>query len=98
MSSAFSILIAIGLSQLFNLTILQSTALRRLMALMQSGVIFAILAWQGNFLMFHGIAAILGGSIGSYVGTRFAIKKGESFAKYALATGALAGALALLIL
>ena len=95
-SSAFSILIAIGLSQLFDLTILQSTALRRLIGLVQSGVIFAILASQGNFLVLHAIAAIIGGSLGSYIGTRFAIKKGETFAKYALAIGALIGAIALL--
>jgi uncharacterized membrane protein YfcA len=96
-SSAFSILIAIGLSQLFNLSILQSTALRRLIGLVQSGVIFTILASQGNFLVFHAVAAIIGGSLGSYIGTRFAIKKGENFAKYALAVGALIGAVALLI-
>ena len=96
-SSAFSILIAIGLSQLFNLSILQSTALRRLVGLVQSGVIFAILALQGNFLLLHALAAIVGGSIGSYLGTRFAIKKGEKFAKYALAIGAFIGAIALTI-
>lgn len=95
-SSAFSILIAIGLSQLFSLTILQSTALRRLIGLVQSAVIFSILAFQGNFLLVHAIVAIIGGSIGSYLGTRFAIKKGEDFAKYALAVGALIGAVALL--
>ena len=95
-SSAFSILIAIGLSQLFNLSILQSTALRRLIGLVQSVVIFSILAFQGNFLFFHAIAAIVGGSAGSYLGTRFAIKKGENFAKYALAVGATIGAVALL--
>ena len=96
-SSAFSILIAVGLSQLFNLSILQSTALRRLIGLVQSGVIFAILALQGNFLVFHAVSAIIGGSLGSYIGTRFAIKKGENFAKYALALGALVGAVALLV-
>ena len=96
-SSAFSILIAIGLSQLFKLSILQSTALRRLIGLVQSGVIFAILALQGNFLLVHATVAIIGGSIGSYLGTKFAIKKGESFAKLALAAGALVGVIALLI-
>lgn len=95
-SSAFSILIAIGLSQLFGLTLLQSTALRRLVGLVQSGVIFAILAFQGNFMLLHAVVAIVGGSLGSYMGTRFAIKKGENFAKYALAVGALIGAVALL--
>lgn len=96
-SSAFSVLIAIGLSQLFNLSILQSTALRRLIGLVQSSVIFAILAFQGNFLPFHAIAAIIGGAVGSYLGTRFAIRKGETFAKYALAVGALIGSVALLV-
>ena len=95
-SSAFSILIAVGLSQLFDLTILESTALRRLISLIQSGIIFVILAVQGNLLVLHAVAAFLGGSIGSYLGTRFAIKKGEGFARYALAAGALIGAIALL--
>ncbi len=95
-SSAFSILITIGLSQLFNLSILQSTALRRLIGTVQSAVIFAVLAPQGNFLLIHAVVAIIGGSIGSYFGTKFAINKGENFAKYALAIGALIGAIALL--
>ncbi|MES2630989.1 MAG: sulfite exporter TauE/SafE family protein [Patescibacteria group bacterium] len=96
-SSAFSIIITIGLSQLFNLTILQSTALRRVIGLVQSAVIFAALAFQGNFLVLHALAAIIGGSFGSYLGTRFAIKKGEDFARYALAVGAAIGAVMLLI-
>jgi uncharacterized membrane protein YfcA len=95
-SSAFSILIAIGLSQLFNLSILQSTALRRLIGLVQSVVIFVILALQGNLLLIHAVAAIVGGSAGSYLGTKFAIKKGENFAMYALAAGAVIGAVTLL--
>lgn len=95
-SSAFSILITIGLSQLFNLSILQSTALRRLIGLVQSVVIFVVLASHGSFLVFHASAAIIGGSVGSYIGTRFAINKGENFTKYALAVGALVGSVALL--
>jgi len=94
-SSAFSILIAVGLSQLFSLTILESTALRRLISFIQSGVIFVILTLQGHFLLLHAVAAITGGSIGSYIGTKLSIKKGESFARYALAVGAVAGATAL---
>lgn len=41
--------------------------------------------------------ALLGGTLGSYIGTKFAIKKGEKFAKYALAIGALIGAITLLV-
>lgn len=96
-SSAFSILISIGLSQLFNFTVLQSTALRRLIGLVQSSVIFVILASQGNILIYHAIFAIIGGSLGSYIGTLFAIKRGENYARYALAVGALIGAVALFV-
>jgi uncharacterized membrane protein YfcA len=94
-SSAFSILITIGFSQLFGLSTLQSTALRRLTGLVQSAILFVILALLGNFLPLHAIAAIIGGSLGSYVGTKFAIKRGEKFAKIALAIGAVIGAVAL---
>ena len=94
-SSAFSVLIAVGLSQLFNLSIIESTAVRRLISLIQSAIIFSILAWQGNFIVFQSIAGILGATIGCYIGTKFAIKKGEDFAKYALAVGALVGAVVL---
>lgn len=96
-SSAFSIFIAIILAQMFQLTVLQSTALRRLMGIIQSAVIFVILVSLGNFLWPHALAGIAGGSIGSYIGTKVAIKRGESFAKYALAIGAIVSSVALLI-
>ena len=96
-SSAFSIIIAIILSQMFNLTVLQSTALRRLIGIIQSLVIFVILVTLGGFLWQHAIAAILGGTIGSYMGTKFAIKRGERFAKWALAVGAVVSSTALLL-
>lgn len=96
-SSAFSIFIAIVLSQVFRLSTLQSTALRRIIGLVQSTVIFAVLLSLGNFLWPHAVAGILGGSLGSYVGTKLAIRKGERFAKYALAFGAIISSLALLL-
>jgi uncharacterized membrane protein YfcA len=96
-SSAFSIIIAIILSQMFNFTVLQSTALRRLIGIIQSLVIFIILVTLGGFVWQHAIAAILGGTIGSYLGTKFAIKRGERFAKYALSAGAVVSSIALLL-
>jgi uncharacterized membrane protein YfcA len=83
-SSAFSILITIALSQLYNLNIFESTAMRRMINLIQSVVIFIILSMQGHFLLVHSVSAILGSSIGSYMGTKYAVKKGENFAKWAL--------------
>lgn len=95
-SSAFSIFIAITLWQLLGLSMLQGTAIRRSMGIIQSAVIFIILVMLGNFVWQHAIAGTLGGAIGSYFGTKFAIKKGETFAKYALAIGALVSSLFLL--
>lgn len=95
-SAAFSIFISLTLAQTFGLSILQSTALRRLIALVQSIIVFCTLAILGNLLLFHGLVAFIGGSLGSYIGTKFAIKKGETFAKYALAAGAAISSFALL--
>ncbi len=97
MSSAFSLLIAIVLIGFFDLSTLQTTALRRLVTLSQSAVLFAVLTVQGFFIWQHSLAGIIGGSIGSYIGTKFAISNGETFAKWALAIGALIGAVALLL-
>ncbi len=96
-SSAFSILFALTLMTFFNMSVLQMTALRRLVNVVQSVVLFVAFAVQGYFIWQHGIAGFIGGSIGSYLGTKYAIKKGESFAKYALAIMSLIGAVALIV-
>lgn len=96
-NSAFSILIALTLISFFKLSVLQMTALRRLIITNQSIVLFVVLAAQGFFMWQHALAGIIGGSFGSYVGTRFAISKGETFARWALATSAAISSLVLLI-
>ena len=95
-SSAFSVLMVIVFVLFFDLSILQMTALRRFVVLSQSIVLFIVLSAQGHLVWQHALVGIIGGGLGSYFGTRFAISKGESFAKWALAVGALIGALALL--
>lgn len=80
----------------FNMSVLQMTALRRLIGIVQSVVLFIAFAVQGYFIWQHAIAAIIGGGLGSYIGTKYARKKGERFAKYALASMSLVGVLALL--
>lgn len=97
MSSAFSILIALVMMSFLDLSVLQMTALRRLVTLSQSIVLFIFLTSQGFFMWQHALAGLIGGSIGSYFGTKFAISKGEKFAKWALAVGAFLGAVALLL-
>lgn len=96
MSSAFSILFALVLINFFGLSTLQTTALRRLVMLNQSVVLFIILATQGFFVWQHALTAIIGGSVGSYLGTKFAVSKGETFAKWALAVSGAVSAFILL--
>lgn len=96
-TSAFSILIALTLISFFDLTVLQMTALRRLVMLNQSVVLFIVLAAQGYFIWQHALAGIIGGSIGSYAGTKFAISKGETFARWSLAISASVSSIVLLM-
>ena len=96
-SSAFSILFALTLIAFFNMSVLQMTALRRLVGVVQSVVLFVAFAVQGYLVWQHALAGFIGGSIGSYIGTKYAIKKGETFARYALAIMSLVGAVALLM-
>lgn len=96
MTSTFSILLAIALMSFFRMSIYQMTALRRLIGVIQTLVLFTGLALQGNFLWQHSVAAILGGVFGSYIGTKYAIKKGEDFAKYLLAIMSVVGAVVLM--
>lgn len=96
-SSAFSILFSLVLMTFFSLSVLQTTAYKRLLYLVQSVVLLVGFTLQGYLLWQHAVAGFFGGSLGAYIGTRFAIKKGETFARYALASISLLGALALLV-
>lgn len=96
-SSAFVILFAIALMAFFNMSVLQMTALRRLVGVVQSLVLFVALAAQGYFAWQRAVVGFVGGSIGSYIGTKYAVKKGDVFAKYALAIMSLIGAIALIL-
>lgn len=94
-SSAFSILIAALMPFFFGTSVLQSSAVRRTVGLVQIIVVciamFHFIAWP------YALAGFGGGSMGSYIGTKIAVKKGEVFAKYALAAGAFACSIALFL-
>lgn len=95
-TSAFSILFTVALTSLLGLSVLQATALRRQLGIGQSVVMFTGLTLQGSLLWQHAAMALIGGVIGSYIGTKYAIKKGELFAKWSLAIASVIGAIALL--
>lgn len=96
-SSSFSILFTLTLIAFFNMSVLQTTALKRFIYILQSVVLLVGFALQGYFIWQYALAGFVGGGIGSYIGTKYAVKKGEIFAKYALATMSVLGAIALLI-
>lgn len=95
-SSAFSILFTLALVSFFGYSVLQTTALKRILFLVQSIVLLVGFTLQGYFVWQYGIAAFAGGILGAYIGTKYAVKKGEAFAKYALVVVSLLGAIALL--
>lgn len=43
----------------------------------------------------YAVAGFIGGALGAYIGTRYAIKKGENFARYALMGMSVVGVIAL---
>lgn len=96
-SGAFSILFTLTLVAFFGMSVLQTTAMKRLLFFVQSVVLLVGFAVQGFLIWQHAIAGFLGGTLGAYIGTKYAVRKGEMFAKYALATMSLLGALALLV-
>lgn len=96
-NSAFSILLTVVLLQVFRLSVLQSIVIRRIIGMVQSLMIFIVLFLLGNFLWQHAVAGLIGGALGSYLGTKFAIRKGERFAKIALTVMAVASSIVLLI-
>jgi uncharacterized membrane protein YfcA len=67
------------------------------MGLIQAIILFALLTIGGHFVWTYAIVGIIGAFIGSYIGTRVAISKGDTFARYALAAVALMSAVALLL-
>lgn len=95
-SSSFSILFTLTLITFFNMTVIQTTALKRLIYLVQAIVLLIVFVLQGYFIWQQALAGFIGGSIGSYVGTKYTVKRGEIFAKYALAVMSLVGAVALM--
>jgi uncharacterized membrane protein YfcA len=62
----------------------------------QAIVLLIVFVLQGYFIWQQALAGFIGGSIGSYVGTKYTVKRGEIFAKYALAVMSLVGAVALM--
>lgn len=70
---------------LMGLSTLQANALRRILMLIQAVIAFLITLPQGYIVWSYALAALIGCYLGGHIGTKVALKKGETFAKYSLA-------------
>ncbi|MEK7153502.1 MAG: sulfite exporter TauE/SafE family protein [Patescibacteria group bacterium] len=91
-----SVLVII-LMLLFGLSALESNATKRVAQSVQSVMLFILLAIQGLVVWPHGLASLIGCTLGSHIGSHIAIKKGNKFVKFMLAVVMLTSGIALLI-
>jgi len=68
----------------FGMTALQANIMKRKASILLNGVVVATLLGSGLINFTYGLCGIAGGLVGGYIGSTFAIRKGESFARWAL--------------
>jgi uncharacterized membrane protein YfcA len=82
---------------LMGLDALQSNALRRILMLVQAAAAFCIVLPQGYIVWGYALSALVGCYLGGFIGTKIALKRGEKFVKYGLATVMVVSGFVLLI-
>jgi len=68
----------------FGLSALQASLLKRQFSVVMDFVMIAGLLGSGLIIYNYGLIALAGCLLGGFIGSRFAIKEGEHFARYAL--------------
>jgi uncharacterized membrane protein YfcA len=97
-SSGTGLLNNLVLMSFFGLKALDASAIQRVSALALNSFIIVALATTTNFIVWqYAIAGVAAGLIGGYIGSKIAIKRGEKFAKYALAIFLLISGVLLLV-
>jgi uncharacterized membrane protein YfcA len=85
-SSGTGILNNLVLMSFFGLNVLEASAIQRVSSLVLNGLIVVTLALTTNFIIWqYAVVGIVASFIGGYIGSKIALKRGESFAKIALA-------------
>lgn len=90
-------LVVLTLMFLFGLSALEANATKRVAGTLQALVLIVLLGIQGLVVWTHGVAALLGSLIGSSIGARIAIKKGNQFVKVMMAIVMVVSGVALLV-
>lgn len=83
--TGLAMLLTLNLMLLFGLGALEANATKRVAQSVQSALLFILLLFQGLIVIGHGIATFFGSLIGSHIGSKLAIRKGDKFVKVALA-------------
>lgn len=83
---------------LFGLSALESNATKRVAQSVQAILLFILLGIQGLVVWTHGVVALAGALLGSNLGARMAIKRGESFIRIVLAAVMVSSGIALLVM
>ena len=86
LGSGLATLLFLPLIFLMGLTTLEANALRRVLMIIQAIVAFIIILPQGFIVWEYALITLAGCYIGGHIGTKFALKRGERFATYALAS------------
>lgn len=90
-------LLFLPLMFLMGLSALQANALRRVLMLIQAGIAFLATLPQGYIVWGYALAALIGCYLGGHIGTKIALKRGENFIKYSLASVMIISGIILLI-
>jgi uncharacterized membrane protein YfcA len=90
-------LLFLPLMFLMGLSALKANALRRVLMVIQATVAFCIVLPQGYIIWSYTLASLLGCYIGGFIGTKIALKKGDTFVKYGLAAVMVVSGLILLV-
>ncbi|HJQ09282.1 MAG TPA: sulfite exporter TauE/SafE family protein [Candidatus Saccharimonadales bacterium] len=82
--AGLAVLLTLNLMLLFGLGALEANATKRVAQSVQSVLMFVLLLLQGLVVVGHGIATFAGSFLGSHIGSKLAIKRGDKFVKIAL--------------
>lgn len=97
LGSGIATLLFLPMMFLMGLSALQAGAIRRVLMVANALIAFCFVLPQGFIVWSFALTSLAGCYIGGYIGTKIALRKGDQFVKYALATVMVGSGIALLL-